>query len=139
MLFTEISPSSTPYGLGTSGACGEQRGRFRLVPHRSIAVDKTGALVPYGTVLYIERLRGAEIELPSGRKVQHDGYVQAVDTGGAIQGIHFDYFKGPSESDRPLQQLISSAESLVDVRVVSDPTITQTLCDYHLIPPAVAG
>ncbi|ONG50680.1 hypothetical protein BKE38_17530 [Pseudoroseomonas deserti] len=109
------------------------------MPHRSIAVDRTGKLVPLGAVLSIERLRGAEIALPNGQTARHDGYVQAVDTGGAIVGpSHFDHFKGPSENDHGLPTLRSSPTSMIEARIVTDPAIIRALCDEHLILPTPA-
>lgn len=62
-----------------------------LTPFRSIAVDP--AVIKLGTRLYIPELDGQKMpgKAPWGGFV-HDGCVVAEDTGGAIDGLHIDFF-----------------------------------------------
>jgi len=76
------------YGDGVQG--------FKLVPYRTIAVDKS--LIPYGTALFIPKARGIDVTLPNGERVNHDGYFFAADKGGAIKGNHIDVFCGMVKS-----------------------------------------
>jgi len=76
-----------PYGYGFHP--------FRVVPYRTIAVDRR--LIPIGSVLFIPEARGQAITLPSGYQAVHDGFFFAADTGGAVQGNHIDVFVGNAE------------------------------------------
>ena len=76
--------STGPYGDGAAG--------YQVVPFRTIAVDPR--FIPLGSVVYIPAARGIAITLPSGRRVVHDGYFFASDTGGAIRDNHIDVFTG---------------------------------------------
>lgn len=68
-----------PWGMGAGGR--------PLVPDRSVAVDPS--VVDLGTVLYVPELDGM---VPPGRSTPHDGCVRADDVGGAIRGLHIDFF-----------------------------------------------
>jgi 3D (Asp-Asp-Asp) domain-containing protein len=119
--FAEV-PASAPFGLGA-------RGDLRLVPLRSIAVDQT--IFQIETVLFIPSLKGTKVELPDGRQTVHDGYVMAVDTGGAIQGRHIDFFKGPSRNDTPPLGLTSDEKHPIVAYIVNDPAIAAPLLKMH--------
>lgn len=86
-----------PWGIGVQDR--------PLVPYRSLAVDRS--VVPYGTRVWIEELDGVHVpgEAPWGDFV-HDGCAQAVDTGGAIVGMHLDWFVGLRESYRTLDEAL---------------------------------
>jgi 3D (Asp-Asp-Asp) domain-containing protein len=77
-----VLPPEQPWGAGV-----ENR---PLVPYLSVAVDR--ALVPIGTLLYIEELDGAQ--LPGTLVGVHDGCVVADDIGDRITGQHLDWFIG---------------------------------------------
>jgi len=73
-----------PWGDGVDG--------MRLVPFRSIAVDRS--VIGYDALVYIPAARGTELTLPSGEVAIHDGYFYAADRGGAIKDNHIDVFVG---------------------------------------------
>lgn len=101
-----------------------------LVPFRTIAVDTT--TYPIGSVLYIPGVRGTEIELPSGKKVLHDGYFFAGDIGGAIKGNHIDVFTGVYRKN-PFPKIVQSkASATFPVVPVNDERIIALLRDLHV-------
>ena len=100
-----------------------------LVPFRTIAVDTT--TYPIGTVLYIPSARGLEIELPSGKKVLHDGYFFAGDIGGAIKGNHIDVFTGVYRKN-PFPKVVQSKSSATfGAMTVSDRRFIEILRGLH--------
>jgi 3D (Asp-Asp-Asp) domain-containing protein len=102
---------------------------YRLVPFRTIAVDKTE--IPYGTVVYIPAVRGKVILLPNGQEVVHDGYFFAGDTGGAIKKNHIDIFTGIYQGN-PFPEVIKSNENkMFDAFIVSDAKIVELLTGLH--------
>jgi 3D (Asp-Asp-Asp) domain-containing protein len=74
-----------PWGYGVQNRA--------LVPFRSLAVDRD--VIEYGTGLYLPALDGLTVpgEAPWG-DFAHDGCAVAADTGGAIVGMHIDFFVG---------------------------------------------
>ena len=116
-----LAPSDAPYGVGA-------KSDFRLVPFRSIAIDLApDSPVKLGQVLFIPRLRGAPLTLIDGSRTEHDGYVMAVDTGGAIKGSHVDFFEGPQAQDILVPQLAQPFLAFA----VTDPNITTRLAQQH--------
>lgn len=108
-----------------SAGYGDGVKNYKLLPYRTIAVDKTK--IPYGTVIYIPKAKGKVIELPNGTKVTHDGYFFAGDTGGAIKKNHIDLFTGIFEGN-PFPEVIRSNEKkTVDAYIVTDQSIIQSL------------
>jgi len=93
-----------PWGYGVQNRA--------LEPFRSFAVDRT--VIPYGTTLWIPELDGVAMpgDAPWGGFV-HDGCVIAADTGGAIVGMHVDWFVGL----RALYQTLDSALGLTELTV----------------------
>lgn len=120
-------PTSNPYGDGVSG--------LRLVPYRTIAVDRS--LIPIGSVIYIPAARGTVVTLPSGQRVTHDGYFYAADVGGAINGNHIDIFLGVAEQN-PFRFVTSSPRGTFEAYLVNDPQIQQTLAALHRSGRSVA-
>lgn len=91
---------------------------FKLIPFRTIAVDKKK--IPYGTVIFIPSVKGQQIELPNGQKVIHDGYFFAGDTGGAIKDNHIDTFTGVFE-ENPFPNVIkSTSKETFEAYIVTD-------------------
>ena len=90
-----INPINKPWITSTGksryrvarGTYGDGVLNYKLIPYRTIAVDKKA--VSYGSVVYIPQARGTTITLPSGASAIHDGFFYAADTGGAIKGKHF--------------------------------------------------
>ncbi len=81
ICYSVLDPERYPWGSGA--------GSVALEPDLSIAVDP--AFVPLHTSIYLEELDGT---VPPGSTTPHDGCVRADDTGGAIDGNHFDFFSG---------------------------------------------
>jgi len=77
-----------PWGVGVQNRA--------LAPFRSVAVDSD--VIPYGTQLYAPDLDGVLMpgDAPWGDFV-HDGCLSADDTGGAIIGMHIDFFAAQRE------------------------------------------
>lgn len=78
--FAELDPARFPWGQGSQGN--------PLVPYHTIATDP--AVLPFGTAVYAPALVGQA--LPDGSV--HDGCLRAGDVGGAIDGMHIDWFVG---------------------------------------------
>ena len=91
---------ATLYHAGAKGVGALDSLGCRVVPMRTIAVDKT--LIPRRTVLFIKETVG--LTMPDGKA--HDGYWYASDVGGAIKGQRIDLFTGSgSGSMKPLRPL----------------------------------
>lgn len=87
-----ITSTGKSYFIAATGSFGDGVKGTKLVPYRTIAVDKS--VLPYGTVIFVPSAQGSEVRLPSGNSIKHDGYFYAGDTGGAIKGSHIDVFCG---------------------------------------------
>lgn len=95
LAFHEIPQAKRGAGYGVQH-------RIALVPFRTLAADlgaydtsapafrNKGGLVPVGTRVYIHEFEG--MLLPNGDT--HDGWFTVNDTGGSINGAHFDVFVG---------------------------------------------
>jgi 3D (Asp-Asp-Asp) domain-containing protein len=119
-----------PYGVG---AC-DSGTRYRLVPHRSIAIDaRANAPLAVGQIVFIARLRGAKIMLPDGTQKRHDGYVMAADTGGSIKGKHIDYFKGPAANDH-VPPALAPKDEMFDAYLITAPDVLHVLKQAHVMP-----
>lgn len=102
---------------------------YRLIPFRTIAVDKN--VIPYGTVIYIPKVKGKTVDLPGGEQAIHDGYFFAGDTGGAIKKNHIDVFTG-IYSGNPFPEVIQSNENKTfEVVIVTDESIINSLTELH--------
>jgi 3D (Asp-Asp-Asp) domain-containing protein len=101
---------ATLYHAGAKGVGGLDSLGCRVVPMRTIAVDK--ALIPRRTVLFIKETVG--LKMPDGG--QHDGYWYASDVGGAIKGQRIDLYTGHgAASMKPMQKLNLSTLTAVKV------------------------
>ncbi|MBF2027799.1 MAG: hypothetical protein IGS48_13720 [Oscillatoriales cyanobacterium C42_A2020_001] len=112
--------SPTLYGEGTR--------KYKLVPYRTIAVDRSQ--IPLGSVLYIPAARGQLITLPSGDRVYHDGFFYAADVGSGIQGNHIDVFLGIS-SQNPFLFITSRSSGTFQAYLIQDPDISGALYALH--------
>jgi len=102
---------------------------YRLVPFRTIAVDKN--IIPYGSVIFIPKVKGQLVNLPNGEQVVHDGYFFAGDTGEAIKKNHIDIFTGIYPGN-PFPEVIKSNENKTfEVIVVTDASIINALTEMH--------
>ena len=110
-----------PYGTGAANVY--------LVPFRSIAVDKS--LIPFGTVLYIPAARGLAFPGISGKRLVHDGFFYAVDTGGAIKGPHIDVFSGRLQRNPFPSFIKSTRKALFDAHVVDDAAVQEHMKKLH--------
>lgn len=99
-----VMGANAPWGLGSRNNA--------LEPLISWAVDT--AIIPQGTVLYVEEWDGMAIP----RKGQlggftHDGCFRADDVGGAIKGNRMDIFAGTPEMWRALEGLFPTRTNAV--------------------------
>jgi 3D (Asp-Asp-Asp) domain-containing protein len=97
---------------------------YKITPFKTIAVDQK--VIPYGTKVYIPDFKGIEYQY-NGKTYTHDGYVEALDTGGGIKGNHIDFYVGPAWGDigsasrlvAPFKNIITSSKSgLFDAYIV---------------------
>jgi 3D (Asp-Asp-Asp) domain-containing protein len=101
---------ATLYHAGAKGVGALDSLGCRVVPMRTVAVDKT--LIPRRTVLFIKETVG--LKMPDGRA--HDGYWYASDVGGAIKGQRIDLYTGHgAASMKPIQNLNLARLSAVKV------------------------
>jgi 3D (Asp-Asp-Asp) domain-containing protein len=125
-------PADAQYGLGDLG-------QLRLVPFRSIAVDRSqphfarqdGSGIKK-TVIYVPGLKGAKLKMPDGTDREHDGYLFAADTGGAIKGNHIDFFTGITEKNPAPNVIKSKATATFPAYIVTDPALQEKLFKLHL-------
>ncbi|MBK0402537.1 hypothetical protein I5M27_06040 [Adhaeribacter sp. BT258] len=114
--------------IKSTGFSGALR-RYKLIPFRSIAVDRK--VIPYGTVIFIPEAKGQEIELPDGTKITHDGYFFAADNGGLVNNNHIDVFTGISTAN-PFPELIKSSDNhTFEAFVVTEKAIVNSLKEAH--------
>jgi 3D (Asp-Asp-Asp) domain-containing protein len=115
------------YGLGDQN--------FRLVPFRSIAVDRGQShfTASRKAVIYVPGLKGIKLKMRDGSERIHDGYLFAADTGGAIKDNHIDFFTGASQ-ENPAPRLIRSTPSATfPAYIVTDEAIRDKLFKLHLV------
>jgi 3D (Asp-Asp-Asp) domain-containing protein len=110
------------------GAFGDGVDGLKLVPYRSIAVDRTA--IPIGTVIYIPEARGVSVTLSDGKKVLHDGYFYAADVGGAIKDNHIDVFLGLAENN-PFPFVTSDQNDTFTAFTIDNPAIKSELDKAH--------
>jgi 3D (Asp-Asp-Asp) domain-containing protein len=91
---------ATLYHAGAKGVGGLDSLGCKVVPMRTIAVDKS--IIPRRTVIFIKETVG--LTMPDGRR--HDGYWYASDIGGAIKGQRIDLYTGRNAASmKPMQAL----------------------------------
>lgn len=134
---TGIDPAKKPWIVATGksrfrvaqGTYGDGVMSYKLIPYRTIAVDK--ATIPYGSVIYVPKARGVTVTLASGTSAAHDGFFFAADTGGAIKGNHIDVFAGIARTN-PFPTFVGSSEQhTFEAFVVQDADVVQELTALH--------
>ena len=114
--------------IKSSGFSGSLR-RYKLIPFRSVAVDRK--VIPYGTVLYIPKVKGQIIALPNGSQIIHDGYFFAADRGGQVKRNQIDLFTG-TYSENPFPEIIRSDNGhTFEAYIVTDKAIINALKSAH--------
>lgn len=124
-----ITAVGKSYFAAAAGSFGDGVKGNKLVPYRTIAVDKT--VLPYGTVVFVPMAQGVEIRLPDGNSIKHDGYFYAGDTGGAIKGSHIDVFCGATPTNCFPSFVTSDAAKTFKAITVKDSSIIETLVARH--------
>jgi 3D (Asp-Asp-Asp) domain-containing protein len=113
----------------SKGKFGEGVNGLKLVPYRSIAVDRTD--IPIGTVIYIPSARGIKVILPSGETDTHDGYFFAADVGGAIKDNHIDVFIGTADTN-PFPFVKSVSTEIFEAFIITSDSIIAKLKQAHI-------
>ena len=124
-----ITSTGKSYFTAATGTYGDGVKGYRLIPFRTVAVDSK--TLPYGTVIFIPKARGAEITLPSGEVAKHDGYFFAADTGGAIKGKHIDVFCGVTDKNCFPAFITSDEKTPFDAIEVTDSVVIEGLRAAH--------
>ncbi|EPG4210252.1 TPA: 3D domain-containing protein [Klebsiella michiganensis] len=123
---TRYKITNAKYGKGVND--------WFLVPYRTIATDPL--YIKHGEVIYIEKARGQNITLPSGKVVKHDGYFFAGDRGArdVVKGKLIDVFCGFDSKCLSKQVTISTKDDLrlIDAKVINDQSIKNRFKQYHL-------
>ncbi|MEQ1923288.1 MAG: 3D domain-containing protein [Pyrinomonadaceae bacterium] len=108
------------FGDGVSG--------YKLVPFRTIAVDK--AFIPIGTLIFVPQAVGVVVTLPNGDTAKHDGYFFAADVGGGIKTNHIDSFFG-LKTKNPFKYVTSKPEDTFDAYIVKGSAVETALAKLH--------
>lgn len=124
-----VKKTGKSYFTAATGAYGDGVRGYRLIPFRTVAVDSK--TLPYGTIIFIPKARGAQITLPSGSVVKHDGYFFAGDTGGAIKGTHIDVFCGTHDKNCFPAFITSDEKTPFVAMEVNDEAVIQNLTTMH--------
>lgn len=118
---TRFAHSAGPWGTGAL--------EMQLVPYRSIAVDPK--VIPYGSLLYIPDAQGLDFTLPSGEKIEHDGYFFAADDGQTVKKNHIDVFTGTYIDDVMTDFIEDSPKKTFSAYIVQDPKILAEMQRQH--------
>jgi 3D (Asp-Asp-Asp) domain-containing protein len=124
-----IHDTSKSFFAPAKGIWGDGVNGYKLVPFRSIAVDKR--YIPYGSVVFIPAMRGAKMALPTGGDIVHDGFFFAADTGKAIIGNHVDIYCGEVSTNCMPSVIKSNCKELFDAFLVDDSDIAEQLDRLH--------
>lgn len=127
-LATIDKTNRTRFSLST-GKFGEGVDGLKLVPYRSIAVDRSD--IPIGTVIFIPAARGVKVILPSGETAIHDGYFFAADVGGAIRDDHIDVFIGTADTN-PFPFIKSVSTGTFEAFIITSNSIISKLKKSHV-------
>lgn len=127
-LATIEGTNKTRFSLAR-GKFGEGVNGLKLVPYRSIAVDRTD--IPIGTVIYIPSARGIKVILPNGETDTHDGYFLAADVGGAIKDNHIDVFIGIADTN-PFPFVKSVKTAIFEAFIITSDSIIDKLNQAHI-------
>jgi len=92
---------ATLYHAGAKGVGGLDSLGCRVVPMRTLAVDKS--IIPRRTVVFIKETVG--LKMPDG--ATHDGYWYASDIGGAIKGQRIDMYTGHNAASMKAMQKLN--------------------------------
>ncbi|WP_296600499.1 3D domain-containing protein [Phenylobacterium sp.] len=92
---------ATLYHAGAKGVGSLDSLGCRVVPMRTLAVDKT--IIPRRTVVFIKETVG--LKMPDGQA--HDGYWYASDIGGAIKGQRIDLYTGHNAASMKSMQKLN--------------------------------
>ncbi|HEX7886838.1 MAG TPA: 3D domain-containing protein [Phenylobacterium sp.] len=92
---------ATLYHAGAKGVGSLDSLGCRVVPMRTLAVDKT--IIPRRTVVFIKETVG--VKMPDG--ATHDGYWYASDIGGAIKGQRIDLYTGQNAASMKSMQKLN--------------------------------
>ncbi len=118
--YTLWAPARGEFGDGVSG--------YKLVPFRTIAVDKK--FIPIGSLIFVPQAVGVEITLPNGARSKHDGYFFAADVGGGIKADHIDIFFG-LKTKNPFPFVQSKPEGRFDAYLVSESPVELEIGKLH--------
>ena len=118
--YTLWAPAKGEFGDGVGG--------YKLVPFRTIAVDKK--FIPIGSLIFVPQAVGVEITLPDGSKSKHDGYFFAADVGGDIKTNHIDVFFG-LKAQNPFGFVTSKPEGTFDAYLVNGNAIEIEIGNLH--------
>jgi 3D (Asp-Asp-Asp) domain-containing protein len=118
---SRFSLSTGKFGQGVDG--------LKLVPYRSIAVDRSD--IPIGTVIFIPAARGIKVILPNGETALHDGYFFAADVGGAIKDDHIDVFIGTADTN-PFPFIKSVNTGIFEAFIITSAPIIDKLKKSHI-------
>jgi 3D (Asp-Asp-Asp) domain-containing protein len=113
----------------TMASYGNGNGTHRLVPWRTVATYNSQ--IAQGTILYVPRMRGAEVTLPSGQTATHDGYFFAADAGSGIKSGHIDFFTGSMAPKALLLPGIHGTDGRFTAYVIRNDEIAGHFRDLH--------
>ncbi|MGB1092258.1 MAG: hypothetical protein ACPGYX_09045 [Oceanobacter sp.] len=118
---TRFNPVDGPFGNGVRG--------YQLVPFRTLAVDVNR--IRYGSLLFFPALVGAEIHLPDGRMLHHDGYFFAADTEREIRGSHVRIFQGLQSENAFPDFVQNRSDHRLQAWVIKDPELGDRIRSLH--------
>lgn len=91
---------------------------FKLIPFRTIAVDNQ--YIPYGSVVFIPKMKGMIFTDDLNQQHIHDGYFFAGDTGSAIKDNHIDFFIGIKKENPFTSVVTSNKNELLEIYIIKN-------------------